>query len=59
MKSPRLQNLTIFRMGVLNSYKKDDELGVLLSKALEGDRESASIAGHRLKFNICVPVNPA
>ncbi len=22
MKSPRLQNLTIFRMGVLNSYQK-------------------------------------
>ena len=39
--------------------KKDDELYALLSKALEGDRESASIAGHRLKFNICIPKDPA
>lgn len=60
MFSDIMEDLSKMKVTVMSQMaKKNDEVYALLSKALEGDRESASIAGHRLKFNICVPLNPA
>ncbi len=35
--------------------QEKDDLYLILMKALEGDKESASIAAHRLRCNICIP----